>query len=86
MKSSRVTTQEPINRTAIDERIVRCGNRAGEKNAYGVIFSRKLSRRSLKIQGFPEPNPKKDKQSFNRAPMKASSHLQEEREKSRSPF
>lgn len=86
IKSSRVTTQEPIDRTAINERIVRRGNRAGEKNVREVIFFRKLSRRSLKIQSFSESNLKKDNQSSGRASMKASSHLQKEREKFWSPL
>ncbi|WZY83849.1 hypothetical protein YC2023_030233 [Brassica napus] len=67
MKSSRVTTQESIDRTAINERIVRRGNRAGEKNVREVIFFRKLSRRSLKIQSFSESNLKKD-ESFISSP------------------
>ncbi|CAF1930881.1 unnamed protein product [Brassica oleracea] len=61
--------------------------RAGEKDAKGVTFSRKQSRRSLlKKQGFPETTAQRKRiETVARAPTKASPHLREEREKSRSP-
>ncbi|WZZ60799.1 hypothetical protein YC2023_060906 [Brassica napus] len=62
--------------------------RAGEKDAKGVTFSRKQSRRSLlKKQGFPETTAQRKRiETVARAPTKASPHLREEREKSRRQF
>lgn len=56
--------------------------RAGEKDAKGVTFTRKQSRRSLlKEQGFPETNAQRKRiEIVARAPAKASPHLREERE------
>ncbi|KAH0882785.1 hypothetical protein HID58_058881 [Brassica napus] len=56
--------------------------RAGEKDAKGVTFSRKQSRRSLlKKQGFPETTAQRKRiETVARAPTKASPHLREERE------
>ncbi|KAF3605682.1 hypothetical protein DY000_02049515 [Brassica cretica] len=55
--------------------------RAGEKDAKGVTFSRKQSRRNLlKKQGFPETTAQRKRiETVARAPTKASPHLREER-------
>ncbi|KAG2245137.1 hypothetical protein Bca52824_093034 [Brassica carinata] len=71
-----------------NERTARRGKGAGEKDAKGATFFRKQSRQNLlKEQRLPRgKNPKKRNQRTNRVPEKASSHLMEEREKSRSPL